>query len=48
MDSELVTQVLALLTAAWTMWQEYRHRKAIKATKVRPSEMLGAKPVKKP
>ncbi len=47
MDSELVTQVLALLTAAWTMWQEYRHRKAKKAATVRPSELLEAKPVKK-
>lgn len=41
MDSELMTQVLALLTAAWTAWQEYRHRKAMKAA--RPSEVLGAK-----
>lgn len=31
MDSELVTQVVALLTAALTLWQEIRHRKAKKA-----------------
>jgi hypothetical protein len=45
MDTELVTQVLALLTAAWTAWQEYRHRKVVKELKA--SEMLKAKPVKR-
>lgn len=44
MDSELFTQVLALLTAAWTAWQEFRHRKD---RSVRPSVLLEAKPVKK-
>ncbi len=42
MDSELFTQILALATAAWTAWQEYRHRKTMKV--VRPSEMLKTKP----
>jgi hypothetical protein len=45
MDSELFTSVLALLTAAWTAWQEYRNRKDKKASK-RPSDLLQAKPTK--
>lgn len=44
MDSELVTQLLLLLTSALTAWQEFRHRKDKKT--VRPSEMLQAKPTK--
>lgn len=43
MDSELFTSILALATAAWTAWQEYRSRKERKAAKVRPSELLQAK-----
>lgn len=27
MDADLLTQILALLTGAWTLWQEVRHRK---------------------
>lgn len=27
MDSELLTQILALLTGAWTLFQEVRHRR---------------------
>ena len=27
MDSELLSQVLLLLTSAMTVWQEWRHRK---------------------
>jgi hypothetical protein len=47
MDSELMTSILALLTAAVTAWQEFRRRKENKAATVRPSEMLKAKPVKR-
>lgn len=42
MDSELFSQILVLLTTAWTAWQEYRHRKDKKAA--RPSDVLEAKP----
>ena len=35
MDSELITGVVSLLTAALTLWQEYRHRKLAKAEKVK-------------
>ena len=45
MDSELFTAILALLTAGWTAFQEFRHRK-VAAKTVRPSEMLKAKPKK--
>ncbi len=27
MDTELLTQIIALLTGAWTVFQEIRHRK---------------------
>lgn len=45
MDSELFTAILALVTAGWTAFQEYRHRK-VAAKPVRPSDMLKAKPKK--
>lgn len=45
MDSELFTSVLALLTAAWTAWQEYRHRKAPKTS---TGKLLKVEPKVKP
>ncbi len=38
MDTELLTQILALLTGAWTVYQELRHRKDKK--KVTSKEMF--------
>lgn len=46
MDSELVTQVVALLTAALTVFQEWRHRKTAKAAKVSLGEAAGSGPFK--
>lgn len=46
MDSELVTGVVALLTAALTLWQEFRHRKDRKAAKVSLGEAAGSGPFK--
>lgn len=44
MDAELLTQILALLTGAWTIYQEVRHRKDKKAT---TKDLMPAKPVKR-
>ena len=44
MDSEMFTQILALVTAAWTMFQEYRHRKAAKSAEAAGEEAVKAKP----
>ena len=46
MDSELATGVVALLTAALSLWQEFRHRKEKKAAKVSLGEAAGEGPFK--
>lgn len=46
MDSELVTGVVALLTAALSLWQEFRHRKEKKAKAVTLGEAAGSGPFK--
>ncbi len=42
MDGDLITKVVALLTAALTVYQEWRHRKAAKSV----TKLSGALPVK--
>lgn len=32
MDQELITSIVAIATAVWTAWQEWRHRKQKKAS----------------
>lgn len=46
MDSELVTGVVALLTAALSLWQEYRHRKEKKAKAVTLDDAARSGPFK--
>lgn len=43
MDTELMTSILALLTGAWTLFQEIRHRKSAK--KAKASDLMPAKRV---
>ena len=41
MDQDTITQVLALITGAWTLYQEIRHRKKAKAAKPSVADALG-------
>jgi ABC-type nickel/cobalt efflux system permease component RcnA len=47
MDSELLTQVLALLTGAWTLYQEVRHRRNARKAKEIGKTMAEALKAKK-
>lgn len=49
MDSELMTQLIAFLTAGLTLWQEFRHRKEkkVKAPTVHEGGPVKLSPVKR-
>ena len=47
MDPATTALLVSTLAGIWTAWQEYRHRKTVKAIKAGASmaEALGAKPM---